>query len=74
MTNKEFRAKIYQWVHDCYKINVTSTPETDNRKKLKKILDEFNPTQELSQPIKEKKVIKIIEKKSEWKSYPDTKF
>jgi len=44
MTNKELRAKIYVWLYDYYGIKVENKENHENRKKLKKILDEFNPT------------------------------
>lgn len=52
MTNKEFRAKIYAWLNESFQIKTDSIGKPEV-KKLKKILEEFNPTQPA---IKEKTV------------------
>ena len=77
MTNEEFRAKIYQWLKDCYGLEVLNSENAKNRKILKKIVDEFNPKMYVAKdfklpkdfPIEPGKIVKV----SDWKPYPDTK-
>ena len=70
MTNEEFRASIYQWIRDCYQINVTTSEHKENRKKLKAIVEGFNPTQKVVQVFQKKDP---VTKTSDWKPYPNTK-
>lgn len=68
MTNKELRVKIYGWLFDEFGIKYEDLT-SQKTKGLKKILNEFNPTQEVT-----KKLVKVAEEKvSDWKPYPNTK-
>ena len=64
MTTKELRAKIYTWLYDCYKISVQNKKNNINRKKLKKILDEYNTTQPPT--TQNNKTPKVVPKKKEY--------
>jgi len=66
MTNKELKSQIYSWLYECFEIQ-TPKIEKEKRNKLKKILEEFNPTQEIAKVVPVKVEIK---KESQWKPYP----
>ena len=66
MTNKELRVKIYAWLFQNFQLDFSKIDDK-KRKELKKILEEFNPTQEVA------KKVEVKEKVSEWKTYPSTK-
>ena len=69
MTNKELRAKIYDWVYECYKINVTTGEQRENRKKLKEILNEYNPTQPQPKVAEKKEYINTSGKTQVWRKF-----
>ena len=66
MTNKELRVKIYAWLFKNFQLDFSKIDDK-KRKELKKILEEFNPTQEVARKVE------VKEKVSEWKTYPSTK-
>ena len=66
MTNKELRVKIYAWLFQNFQLDFSKI-DNKKRKELKKILEEFNPTQEVARKVE------VKEKVSEWKTYPSTK-
>lgn len=62
MTNKELRKQIYSWLVEGFQLDFTKINK-ERRNELKKILEEFNPTQETIKPQIKKEVV------SEWKPY-----
>lgn len=69
MTNKELRAKIYNWLYECYQVKISDQKEKENKKKLKKILDEYNPTQDIPQPQLKKEYINTSNKIKVWRNF-----
>jgi hypothetical protein len=68
MTNNEFRKHIYAWLNNNFKITFKDITKQQS-KDLKKIVEEFNPTQPQPKVAEKKEYINTSGKTQVWRNF-----